>query len=139
MLFRSVAVDATAPTVQTILCAVTAPGSYVTYYCPMPLPTSAPFRWSGASRVYGGSFAIAADNTGTDPDQVRICRYTPTAATGNAAHPAVYTNVESALMDQNFLVIRAGDGTVAFTCPGDDTNTPYIDGTTVQHQPAPAP
>ena len=43
------------------------------------------------------------------------------------------------LSNQNFLVVPAGNGATASTCPGDDTNTPYVDGTTVLHQPAPSP
>ncbi len=54
---------------------------------------------------------------------------------GNLDHPLDYLNVMGPLRNQNFLVIRAGDGSTAFECPGDDPATPLIDGNTWRHQP----
>jgi hypothetical protein len=63
----------------------------------------------------------------------------------NADHPLDYgapapdtskLGVVGALTNQNFLVIRAGFGGVAFECPGDDAGTPYVNGNTWHHQPA---
>jgi hypothetical protein len=76
----------------------------------------------------------------------RICRYTtqlahltvPTEMT-NEGHPLDYVDVREALVNQNFLVIRAGnDANPAFDCPNDDdgTGSPYIFGRTYRHQPA---
>ena len=48
----------------------------------------------------------------------RICRYTPERSQAavappafrNVDHPLDYVNVNEALLQQNFIVIRAGDG-----------------------------
>ena len=67
-------------------------------------------------------------NPQTDPP-------TPARLMRNDDHPLDYLNVTSGLTNQNFLVIRAGDGTAAFTCPADDTGTEFINGNTWHHQP----
>ena len=45
------------------------------------------------------------------------------------------------LLNQNFLVIRAGDGTTAFACPTDVPVDPaagnLVNSNTLVHQPAP--
>ncbi len=65
----------------------------------------------------------------------------------NADHPLDYGGaqpfserpiakaVSSPLTNQNFLVIRAGDGAAAFDCPADDAATTLVDGNTWRHQP----
>lgn len=136
-----VRVDQTAPVGGTVLCAAQPFPTYVAYYCAMRnLPPSAPTGtlklWSGRSYVYGPVFATdAADFTSS---KARNCRYTPldTDAAANADHPLDYGSVKGPLVNQNFLMIRAGDGTTAFTCPDDDTSTPYVNGNTFRHQPA---
>ncbi len=71
------------------------------------------------------------DNAAT---HYRVCRYTPYPGTStlNAAHPASYTGLAGALNNQNYLLIRAGNGSgAAFTCPVDDgTITPQVDSNT---------
>jgi hypothetical protein len=54
----------------------------------------------------------------------------------NQDHPSTYAGVKEPLINQNFLVIRAGNGTAAFDCPADDTGTPLINGNTWHHQPS---
>lgn len=134
-----VEVAQTAPTVQTVVCATQTFPQYVAYYCAMPATVS-DSRWSGRSTVTGPVYAADA----ADPSiaKARTCRYTPqTVDTPSPPltaleHPDTYSNVRQPLISQDFLVIRAGDGTAAFTCPGDDTTTPYVNGNTYRHQPA---
>jgi Tfp pilus assembly protein PilV len=54
----------------------------------------------------------------------------------NADHPLDYANATESLTNQNFLVIRGGNGSTAFECPSDDESTPLVDGNTWRHQPA---
>ena len=57
----------------------------------------------------------------------------------NEEHPLDYVNVRTSLVNQNFLMIGAGDGTTAFTCPNETDSTgvlEFIDGDTYRHQPA---
>jgi prepilin-type N-terminal cleavage/methylation domain-containing protein len=128
---------------------------YVAYYCAMPVspaPTTsptAPLRWSGQSTIAGLS-GLATNPAETSKNQLRVCRYTPgrnedangdgvadgdKPLRGNVDHPRQYSIVTGPLVNQNFLVIRAGDDSLAFDCPGDDTGTPFVNGNTWQHQP----
>lgn len=137
-----VSVTQTAPVAVagTVVCAVDslAP-QFIAYYCAMP-STDPSVGWSGRSFLTDVTFA--ADAAETSPTVPRNCRYTPQTVEPavpplkNFEHPANYAGVTEALVNQNFLVIRAGDGTVAFTCPGDDSSTPFINGNTFRHQPA---
>jgi hypothetical protein len=61
---------------------------------------------------------------------------TPKRKMSNADHPLNYVYVYKPLVGQNFLVIRAGNGTTAYACPADDSATPLIQGNTWHHQPA---
>jgi Tfp pilus assembly protein PilV len=127
----------------TVTCAVSTPlptDTFVEYYCAVPVqdPLSLDLYWTGESKLIFPSLATAT--TDVLPTLHRVCRYTPnpstdTPAAGNRAHPKVYTRVEESLVNQNFLVIEAGDGTSAFNCPIDDTSTALIDGDTRLHQP----
>ena len=111
----------------------------VAYHCFVPTNVS-PAVWSGQSLVTidGATTAapIAISSGSADATQFKVCRYTnqathtPTSG-GNAAHPLTYTNVDSSLVNQNFLVISAGDGSNPFTCP-----TPLSSGHTFPHQPS---
>ena len=106
-----------------------APGvttAYSAYYCAVPvmvIPGVAP-AWTGSLSV-GPSNLVAPTLATTFTDRLKACRY-------HAA--AVYALQTEALTNQNFLLMRAGHGTVpppglqdggAFTCPG----------TTLAHQP----
>jgi len=116
---------------------------YVAYYCMVPTKVF-PDVWSGQSllsivNTSTSTSSISTVTTDNSASAFKVCRYTPTAthtpAGGNAAHPLSYTDVGTSLLNQNFLVISAGDGSVVFTCPGDDTSTPLVNGNTFAHQP----
>jgi Tfp pilus assembly protein PilV len=118
---------------------------YVTYWCAVPLGSTGT-NWAGRSTISTSSLSIATSMTETSASQVRICRYTtelgnllvPSQMT-NEEHPNTYNQVRTALTNQNFLVIKAGDGTTAFACPDGDDNVgdPYLSGRTYAHQPTP--
>jgi hypothetical protein len=137
-----VRVQATAPSAATVDCYTQTLIDAVAYYCAMPVGTSNPRLWSGRSFLRDGSdgsgFHIADNAADASPSHNRVCRYTPelsdTPAGGNAAHPLDYTNVTESLSNQNFLVIKAGDGSSAFPCPTDDPTT-SVNGNTFRHQP----
>jgi Tfp pilus assembly protein PilV len=141
----TVQVDQTLPTTGTVACAVQEvlaspePAS-IAYFCPMPV-TDSVRSWSGRSDVDPATLALATTASDPDPGRYRVCRYTPAAADPetppNIDHPPVYDTVTGPLANQNFLVIKAGDATTPYACPGDDTTTPYLDGNTRPHQPAP--
>jgi Tfp pilus assembly protein PilV len=131
-------VTLTAPTTGPVPCFEEAFPTYVTYYCALPVGT-ATGTWSGRSWIDHPGIAPAL--TDVSASRYRVCRYTPastdtsTPPTRNADHPRDYDMVATSLVNQNFLVIAAGNGTTGFTCPGDGsgpTNT-----NTLLHQPAP--
>jgi hypothetical protein len=70
-------------------------------------------------------------------DRFRVCRYTTVRAHTavppllNEDHPRDYASVTGALINQNFLVLRAGNGASAFGCPEGSSVT----GRTWHHQP----
>jgi hypothetical protein len=111
----------------------------VPYYCFVPTNVS-PATWSGQSLVTidGQTSAVPPFSSshagGRNASRFKVCRYTSqathTPAGGNQAHPLTYTDVSSSLINQNFLVISAGNGSTPFTCP-----TPLSSGTTFPHQP----
>ncbi len=136
----------------------------VAYYCAMlldidtSLAVGNPLRnvpiWTGQSRVSiampaGGFDALAANIADASNVHYRICRYTTTRgqtvvpvplgtnpAIRNQDHPFNYVRADAALLAQNFLVIRAGDGLAPFTCPADDAvTTPDVFSNTWHHQP----
>ena len=114
------------------------------YYCVVPVSDVVPRVWSGSSGLAG--LPLAADVLDFDTTKYRVCRYTPyrshpvvgsgSPPVTNADHPLVYENVAESLANQNFLVIKAGDGTTPFTCPADDPGTSAIPGNTWHHQPS---
>lgn len=135
-----VVVAQTAPSPATVACYEdqSFPG-WVPYYCAVPLGIGS--AWSGRSLVQNLPLASSiADATAT---LYRICRYTPERSQAavappafrNVDHPLDYVNVNQALLQQNFLVIRAGDGSTAFDCP-DDTDGDLVDARTWHHQPS---
>ena len=96
-----------------------------------------PPRWSGQSTVVPLGWEI-----GSAPTQRKVCRYVSDndgsgAIDRNDEHPSVYRQVDGALLQQNFLVIR-GDldcpqpaaATIDPLAPGSSTSV-----TTIQHQP----
>jgi len=123
------------PTASTVSCYTQSAPTYIAFYCALPTTTS-PRLWSGRSRVTG--LPISSTLADATRSNFKVCRYTPTATDtppgGNASHPLDYTNVNGPLANQNFLVISAGDDTVAFGCPGEGPS-PFIDSHTYRHQP----
>jgi hypothetical protein len=142
---------AQAPTTSTLALSRT----LVQYYCVIYSNSSG--LWSGISTITPLGFSdllppdvpwtLASDAADVAADHFRVCRYTPATSDAqlipNWQHPRDYTDVRALepLADQNFLVIRAGDGTLPFTCPTDTPADPaagdLINSNTLPHQPAP--
>ncbi len=102
---------------------------------PLPprVPPDPPYPPEADSLIWGMPDATASC---TEPAPQTVPP-TPSRILRNVDHPLDYDKVTGALTNQNFLVIRAGDGTDdAFECPGDDAGTPYVNGNTWHHQPA---
>lgn len=86
------------------------------YYCAVPVNFTNP-RWSGRVEFSNNSstspdFELASGISDVDDDHFRVCRYFA---------DATYTLVTAALFNQNYAIIRAGDGVVPFTCPSPPT------------------
>lgn len=121
-------------------CYSQAAAGHVIYHCAIEVRESV--GWSGRSELVATeSWLISAGN---EADRYRVCRYTrlrgdpPLPSTNNLDHPDTYADVMTPLVNQNFLVIRAGSGiagSAAFACPGDDLSTPLVNGQTWLHQP----
>ena len=142
----------TAPVADTLTCLTQRRSHDIRYFCAVPIslppagvaPGWTQDRWSGRTVLTGLPLANSLNDASAD--HFRVCRYTPhrdhrAVGTGsppmrNADHPLDYLDVSTALTNQNFLVIRAGDGTAAFDCPDDDPATEFVNGRTWHHQPA---
>ena len=151
----------TVPSTMTEACYTQPFATVVAYYCAVPTSTD-PRTWSGQSRVTG--LPVSSTLGDASASRYKVCRYTPVAGcqptvgstiwgapgatascTGapptpsrrmsNAEHPLNYAGVTGGLTQQNFLVIRAGDGTTSFACPGDGP-IEFINSNTVAHQPS---
>ena len=84
----------------------------VAYYCAVELTTSVKL-WSGrvefgAPLPIGSPSPIALDVSSSSNSLFKVCRYHANAA---------YTAVSAALTNQNFVIIKAGNGSVSFNCP----------------------
>ncbi len=131
----------TAPSALVVDCFARVRGTYVAYFCAVPVagPGGALVRWSGRAVVNGNS--VLTDDPGVaDPTRQRVCRYTRypdnrtvgSATIKNEEHPLDYEDVRGPLTNQNFLLIHAGDGSLPFGCPADDPLTP-LNTTTFAH------
>jgi Tfp pilus assembly protein PilV len=140
-----ISVEQTLPApASTIDCFESFSSAYVAYFCALPVTSDGNPRWSGRSLV--GGLSLAASIADPDASAYRVCRYTRyrdqrvegsgSPPMTNQEHPLDYRAVTGGLINQNFLVIRAGDGASAFACPNDDTGTEFINGTTWHHQPS---
>ncbi|WP_201493910.1 prepilin-type N-terminal cleavage/methylation domain-containing protein [Rubrivivax sp. A210] len=124
--FFTMSVRRTSPTpADSFDCFLDAPlatSNAVPYVCAIPLPTGSS-NWSGRVEFgdTGGFRELANDLSDNDSNQFKVCRYSPPT-------PASYTNVATAQINQNFLVIQAGSSGTPFSCPG---GTPA----TVAHDP----
>lgn len=111
----------------------------VAYYCAVPIHIDS--MWSGQSRVVlpaARAFDAAAPD---DPARRRVCRYTPVrehlvapAQIRNEDHPLHYAAVAKSLVQQNFLVIKAGNGLTSYDCPVDGPAA-FRNSNTWRHQP----
>jgi hypothetical protein len=137
-----VQIQRTQPTNLAVDCYEQTFTSYVAYYCAVPASEDTVPKWSGLSLIVESSTLPLADTLiETAANQFRVCRYTSargdTSPKGNTDHPLVYTDVTGVtpLRNQNFLIIRAGNGSAPYTCPADDESTPLLNGNTWHHQP----
>lgn len=124
-------------------CFETRRSTYLAYYCAVPVTPDSDNRrpWSGRT-VVTGIPELTADSSVVAATAHRVCRYTRfnddrTVGTGsdqmsNQDHPRDYVNVNGPLTNQNYLVIRAGNGSAAYACPADNPSTP-LNTTTRQH------
>jgi hypothetical protein len=146
-----VVVERTAPVADRVACRVQRQGDHLRYVCALPVTGFTGFtgvtgdggaapRWSGRSLVVG--LPLATDRLDARADTFRVCRYTrarrhaEVPAIANHDHPLDYAGVNEPLGQQNFLVVRAGDGVHPFGCPDDDPATVWVDGRTWHHQPS---
>lgn len=136
----NVKVVSTFPVSATIACYEQTLSQYVSYFCAVPVDELLGNIWSGQSLI--DMPAISSVKSDPIATNFKVCRYTPVQAHTvvsssfpNENHPLNYDSVSTALINQNFLVIRAGNGTAPFVCPADDSSTPLIDGDTWWHQP----
>jgi Tfp pilus assembly protein PilV len=93
--------------------------------------------WSGRATLVPSGWTV-----GTGPGDLRVCRYSADldgsgAVDTNAEHPAAWTRVDTALADQNFLVV-AGPQACPSAAPVRIAGTAgdvFVDLSTVAHQP----
>ncbi len=79
------------------------------YYCAVPISPETP-RWSG--RIdFVAPLTLAATGS-TSSSQYRVCRYQEVDR---------YNNVDSTRLNQNFVIIQAGNGSTAYSCPSAST------------------
>lgn len=126
----------------------------VAYYC--AIFSNAARVWSGTSTIVPlafedptGSYPWVIATDAADPSwfHFRVCRYTTATSDAqvvpNEDHPRSYHDVSSLqpLVNQNFLVIRAGNGLQPFGCPTDGPADPasgdLVNSNTLVQQPAP--
>ena len=122
------------PPARTVACAiqpVSIPGArFIRYGCVVPDPP--PAGWSGRVEIEALGWRI-----GTSTGSQRVCRYSADldgsgAIDRNDEHPARYTAVHGALLQQNYLLVR-GDQPCPAGSAGATHNDALLD--TVQHQP----
>lgn len=137
----AVTVDQQVPSLGPISCFLGFDSTFVSYYC-LLLVTEAFPTWTGQVELSG--IPLASAMASSDPARYKVCRYTAVRSNTavvptdlkNEQTPLRYVGVNKPLTGQNFLVIKAGDGSAAFTCPDDNAGTPKVNGATWNHQPA---
>jgi Tfp pilus assembly protein PilV len=94
-------------------------GTFREYFCAVPIANEFG-PWSGTVRFANAGLGDLASNAAdVRVDRFKICRY---RATGP------YTNVNQPRLNQNYLIIRAGNGTTAFTCPTSGSGPTWFHG-----------
>lgn len=135
-----VTVRLVAPEPHTLVCPTEFTPQGLSYHCLLP---ASPAGWSGRTQLAGLPLASTVDDARAEV--WRVCRYTPRhgdhpevdgSSFTNRMHPLDYHAVTESLAHQNYLVIRAGDGTRAAPCPSDDPATPEVNDNTWHHQPS---
>jgi Tfp pilus assembly protein PilV len=109
----------TAPATGTIACFHGRAANYVEYFCAVPVTAPAPATWSGTLRIRPASLPQLSPNLAdATAANAKVCRYR--ALTGAEPNP-VYVDINVPLANENLTIIRAGNGTTAFTCPNPPT------------------
>ncbi len=102
------------------------PSNAVAYVCAVPVTTDSP-AWSGNVVFSAGSGLDMADElSDDDTDELKVCRYF--GSSGRRA--PTYAAIGQPLTNQNFLIMQAGSGGAAYSCPNDAPPT-------FAHQPQP--
>ena len=89
------------------------------YYCAVPITAEVP-KWGGRLE-FTEPLELADSNGSNEPDEYRVCRYNPA--------PERYLNIAATLLNQNFVLIQAGNGSTPYRCP--DNSEPRVS----PHQP----
>lgn len=117
-------ISETFPVTATVDCFESLSTYFVSYFCAIPVDNGQSNKWSGQSNLVFASISTQASDV--DLTHFKVCRYTPfegspaSPPTGpNEVHPQVYSQVTESLINQNFLIISAGDGSIAYNCPID--------------------
>jgi Tfp pilus assembly protein PilV len=141
----SLQVITSSPSKATVSCLLgSRMGNALAYYCAIPglsayaQPGTVP-SWTGFLHFAGHDLTVASSVIDATASSQRVCRYTTQLTDAdvpsNVNHPYRYVNVTSGLSNQNYLVIKAGDGSIPYACPADDVSTPSINGNTYRHEP----
>lgn len=108
-------------TAATVSCFLQPPvNNAVQYFCAVPILTGGT-GWTGAL-AFVSPLALATPSSSFSASQFRVCRYHEAAS---------YTNVKSSRLSQNYAIIKAGNGSVAYECPTSNSFVPR----TWLHQP----
>lgn len=137
----AVIVNQEAPYSTAVDCFEQFDATSVAYFCLLQV-NIVTTKWTGTTEIAG--ITLAGAIAGAQDNRYKVCRYTTVrsntavvpADLKNIDHPLRYVDVDQSLTNQNYLVIRAGDGTTAFACPDDDPATTKVNSATWHHQPA---
>lgn len=118
------------------------PPRFVAYTCIVTPPTgSTPRIWSGELTLNAQTAGSRGWTIGTSNSEFKVCRfssdYNRNGRPSNGEHPRYYREVDGALDNQNFLVLRGGN---SHPCPpdiaADPANGNYQDTNAAFHQPS---
>ena len=130
---RDVAIDATPASLGLASWQETG-ARFVAYHCVVtPLASG---RWSGRTTIAPSGWTIGAAAT-----DWRVCRFSADldgsgSVDANIEHPSDYSNVDAALANQNFLVVKGNQACPAGIAPAlDGSATALVNWGTAAHQP----
>lgn len=117
-------VDQTLPTAATIACVHDrAVSTFTAYYCAVPVQTPAPATWSGNVRIRASTLptlsATLADATAANR---KTCRFPQPNEPVTAPVPT-YQGINTPRANENLVIIQAGNGSTANTCPNPPLRT----------------